>query len=252
MGVLRACGGVGLHDVGGLRERPLGRCLRRSVIFLILYLALEPAVRLRWPHSLITWNRILAGRWSDAQVGSHVLIGLGLGLGLLLTAALINAALFNNGDHSTFGGLYLQNGPRYWICGTLYPRVIEGIGSGLEIFFVIFGLRWLLRKDWAAAIVGGILFTAIQGDLVSASNWQLVFAMFVVLLTALIFALLRFGLLVTVTAVFALNTVNAVSIGTDWNAWWVPTGVATAAVLLALTAVAFRNSYGKGVTVISS
>jgi hypothetical protein len=179
-------------------------------------------------------------------VGSHVLIGLALGMGLLLTAALIN-----NGDHSTFGGLYLQNGPRYWIAG-LIGRVGDGINTGIVLFFVIFGLRWLLRKDWAAAIAGGIIVTLTQGDLVSASNWVLTFGVLLILLIGLIFALLRFGLLVTVAAVFALNTVNAVSIGTDWNAWWVPTGVATAAVLLALTAVAFRNSYGKGVAVTSS
>jgi hypothetical protein len=37
--------------------------------FWLLYLALEPAVRAHWPHSIVTWNRILAGRWKDAQVG---------------------------------------------------------------------------------------------------------------------------------------------------------------------------------------
>src|SRR5277367_4848286 len=46
------------------------------------YLALEPEVRSRWPHSIVTWNRVLAGRWLDAQVGSHILIGAVVGTGL--------------------------------------------------------------------------------------------------------------------------------------------------------------------------
>ena len=32
-----------------------------SAMIWLLYLALEPAVRSRWPHSLSTWNRVLAG-----------------------------------------------------------------------------------------------------------------------------------------------------------------------------------------------
>src|ERR1022692_2423131 len=27
----------------------------------LLYVALEPLVRARWPHSIVTWNRLLAG-----------------------------------------------------------------------------------------------------------------------------------------------------------------------------------------------
>ncbi len=35
----------------------------------LLYLALEPAVRSRWPHAIVTWNRVLAGRWKDRASG---------------------------------------------------------------------------------------------------------------------------------------------------------------------------------------
>ena len=45
----------------------------------LLYVALEPLVRARWPHSIVTWSRLLAGRWLDAQVGSHILIGATVG-----------------------------------------------------------------------------------------------------------------------------------------------------------------------------
>src|SRR6185295_12439938 len=53
--------------------------LLSAAIMWVIYMALEPAVRARWPHSIVTWNRVLAGRWRDAQVWSHVLVGAAAG-----------------------------------------------------------------------------------------------------------------------------------------------------------------------------
>ncbi len=39
------------------------------------YVALEPYVRRHWPHALIGWTRLLAGRWRDRRVGRDLLIG---------------------------------------------------------------------------------------------------------------------------------------------------------------------------------
>src|SRR5262249_43547395 len=51
----------------------------------VLYMALEPFVRRRWPQSLISWTRLLNGDVKDPLVGGHMLIGatLGAGYGLL-------------------------------------------------------------------------------------------------------------------------------------------------------------------------
>jgi serine/threonine-protein kinase len=218
-------------------------CLASGALFLVLYLALEPALRLRWPHSIITWNRVLAGRWSDPQVGSHILIGLAMGTAMLLFQMARDEFYKNAEGLDTFGGLYLLNGTRYWIAG-MFSRLIEGINTGLIFFFAVFGLRQLLRRDWIAAIVGGILFSLVQGDLVNAANWQAELAVFVVIITALVFALLRFGLVVAIAAVFALNTLNGVTLGTDWNAWYAPAGFATVVLVFAITALAFRSTLG--------
>jgi hypothetical protein len=63
-----------------------------GAIFLLLYLALEPALRARWPHSIITWNRVLAGRWKDAQLASDILIGTAVGT-LFMTLVAIHDSL---------------------------------------------------------------------------------------------------------------------------------------------------------------
>ena len=54
----------------------LGEALYRSVLAGVLYLALEPFVRKRWPHALISWNRILEGRFGDSLAGRDVLVGI--------------------------------------------------------------------------------------------------------------------------------------------------------------------------------
>ena len=67
----------------------IGDWLLSAGMLWILYLALEPEVRARWPHSIVTWNRLLAGRWRDAQVGAHILIGAFVGIFLWMSAELV-------------------------------------------------------------------------------------------------------------------------------------------------------------------
>lgn len=46
----------------------------------VFYLAAEPYVRRSWPHILITWSRMLSGRFRDALVGRDLLIGAACGI----------------------------------------------------------------------------------------------------------------------------------------------------------------------------
>ena len=41
----------------------------------IVYIALEPFVRRRWPRRIISWNRLLAGDFRDPLVGRDILLG---------------------------------------------------------------------------------------------------------------------------------------------------------------------------------
>ena len=50
-----------------------------SCFFWVLYIALEPYVRRRWPATLVSWSRLLAGGFRDPLVGRDVLAGCLLG-----------------------------------------------------------------------------------------------------------------------------------------------------------------------------
>jgi hypothetical protein len=41
----------------------------------VLYIALEPYVRRRWPQAIIGWSRMIAGRLRDPIVGGEILVG---------------------------------------------------------------------------------------------------------------------------------------------------------------------------------
>jgi serine/threonine-protein kinase len=50
-----------------------------SCFLWVLYIALEPYVRRRWPTTLVSWSRLLAGGFRDPVVGRDVLVGCLLG-----------------------------------------------------------------------------------------------------------------------------------------------------------------------------
>jgi len=49
-------------------------------IMWVLYIALEPYVRSRWPQTIISWSRALTGKWRDPLVGRDILYGTIMGL----------------------------------------------------------------------------------------------------------------------------------------------------------------------------
>jgi eukaryotic-like serine/threonine-protein kinase len=52
-----------------------GVAFSSAILVWLYYLGLEPNVRRRWPHLLISWTRLLEGRWRDPLVGRDVLAG---------------------------------------------------------------------------------------------------------------------------------------------------------------------------------
>jgi serine/threonine-protein kinase len=54
----------------------LGTGIIAGGMMALLYLALEPAVRRRWPWRLTAWTRLFAGRWRDPMVGRDLLVGI--------------------------------------------------------------------------------------------------------------------------------------------------------------------------------
>jgi serine/threonine-protein kinase len=214
-----------------------------AAIVWLLYLALEPALRARWPHSIVTWNRLLAGKWNDAQVGAHILIGAVVGA-VLWTAADLSDHLTGSKDSLDAGGAWLfALGTRQWIGGHA-EQFAAALTTGLVIFFCMFGMKMLFRNDIIAAVVAALLFTFSAGNVFSAQNMALTAGIYVTIYAVLLFLLLRLGLVATIATIYFLDTFNAIVLGSDWTTWYAPSAIATIALLLCISVFAFRTSLG--------
>ncbi len=201
-------------------------------------------MRARWPHSIVTWNRVLAGRWRDAQVASDILIGAAVGTGIFTLFKLLSILLPRQvSPLNTDISLNFAMGFRQWVGGHAH-NVVGGLRSGLLIFLTIFGLRRMLRSDVLAALAAAVLFTLLQGDLSYSEERLVIMALYIVVYGALTFVLLRSGLVATISTLFFANSGNAVILGTDWNTWYAPYGIASLSLLIGIAVWAFWRSLG--------
>jgi serine/threonine-protein kinase len=228
-------------DMISLALASLAAWLAWGAGFWLLYLALEPSVRAHWPHSLVTWNRILVGRWKDAQVGSHILIGATVGAAVWTTAGLLD--YFTGTELGGFSGLDAAAGTRQWIA--FHASTMAGaLMVGLVIFFSLTGLRQLVKKDPIAATLAAMFFTFSNSGNITSSNWTVKIAIYLFVFAALLLVLLRYGLVTIIAAAFFIDTMDSVGLGLDWKTWYAPAGLATVALLAGIAVYAFWRSLG--------
>ena len=239
------------HHVADPREYSLllaaiGVSVYAGLAMCLLYLALEPAVRSRWPQALVTWNRLIAGRFGDAQVGAHVLTGAALGSALRALMS-IRGVLEYRANGVPFGNdLDGSGGALEWFSFSA-QTLQASLTSGLLVFFAIFGFRVLFRKDHWAAIATAIFLTLISNNGVSdetSSNVWVTRIILLVIFAVLTMVLTRMGLVSCAAALFFLNAPEHINLGPGLSGWYTPYGLATLALLMAIAVYAFWRSIG--------
>jgi serine/threonine-protein kinase len=227
----------------GLAQGAAGDWLLSAAIIWLLYLALEPAVRARWPHSIVTWNRLLAGRWLDPQVCSHVLIGAAVGCLMAQLFSVANLLVGSRDKLSSPSGLFWVEGTREWVGGNAM-NLAHALAIGLAFFFALFCVRTLLKRDWPTALVASLVGIWIEGGLIGSEHWQIMIPVYLAIYFALFLVMLRFGLVATISTLFFVNCLQSIVLGLDWTAWYAPYGLASLVFLLAVTIGAFWRSLG--------
>jgi hypothetical protein len=221
-----------------------GYALFSGAAMAVFYLAAEPALRRRWPELLISWSRLLAGRWRDARVGRDVL------LGLVLTFAMIDLIEAGRLASWRLGGPAPRLVPTdVEMLGGVAPSLsIVLIGAGLSGWSVLGGmvivlvLLLLLRRRrlvvLASVPLSGVLFAIRFGATTPA---ELIAVMLVAALYTA--AALRFGMLVAVPPSFLIHV--AVPPTLELGAWYGTPSLVYLLVVAALTLYAFRVSLGR-------
>lgn len=216
-----------------------------GLVMWILYLALEPAVRARWPHALVTWSRLMNGRFGDPQLGAHVLTGASAGM----TMAISFTLYFWVTDYARNGTPALDSlaghqGAFSWLANNA-RTFDQALRMGFVVFFAMFGLRVWSRNNYAATLVVSALFAAADnGGIWNRPNPWVEFPFEVAIYSVLVLVLLRCGIVATTVAVVFVNSINKVNLGPGLNTWYTPYGLATLAVIISVVLYGFWRSVG--------
>jgi len=206
-----------------------------GLFFMVLqafaYLALEPIVRRQHPEWLVSWTRLLDGRWLDRLVGRDLLMGLAGGV-----LAVLIGEVRGNLTRSIPAGDFQAAAVGGW---SALAVVLRGISFGVLVSMVLALILALLQRSTRRNVLGWILWIPVAAlflwsGLASQSLWA------PVLEAAILGAVLhRSGLLGMAAAVVAFTMMNDEFLTTNLGAWY---GGVTVAVLLATGALSAWGS----------
>jgi Protein kinase domain len=216
----------------------LGFALLNGAAYGVLYMALEPYVRRRWPQSLVSWAQLLQGGWRDPLVGGHVLVGTALGIGFALIFGIAEVLMAPQGRLMHQAILNVLVGTRE--TAAMYLAIlVEAIGAALALLFTFFLLRAMLRREWLAAAVFGFLFAIppLAGDypLIQGSV-----SIAVVLLA--LWTLIRCGVLPMVLGIFVSGVLSSVPATWDFTVWYAGKMVLSVLFVLAIAVFAAHTA----------
>ena len=224
--------------------RMIAQALFAAAFVWLYYMALEPYVRRQMPELLISWSRLLAGKFRDPLIGRDLLAGSLLGSVVALGVHISNSLPY---WHNIPGQTGIPSNPltlssaRDVLGYLLGSSLANGIFPALAIMFSFFLVRLLLRNYWLSVAVTGVmvLLTALGGE-----NF-VVEMPFVVLTTAIImFALVRLGILGVAVSFFVLTLWTSWPITVDFSQWYSAQSLFMFAVFLALLFYGFRVALG--------
>ena len=202
-----------------------------GAVFYIVYLAIEPYVRRHWPHAIISWSRLMAGRIRDPLVGRDVLFGVLLGVGWTLIFEFAHLALKHiGGKPNDFSPDFLF-GPRF-VLGSIFGHMAISVQITLAFFFLMFVFRVIFRKPWLAAIVFMAFWTFIRAQ--GEHHLLVGVPTFIAVYGIAAFVILRFGFVALAVGIFVADLLGSIPATTDFSSWYIGGPIFVLAVIAAL------------------
>jgi serine/threonine-protein kinase len=228
-------------DTIGLFIIASSTALFTSGVTWMLYIAVEPWVRRHWPQTIISWSRLLSGQWHDPVVGRDILFGVALGVIWILVFQIRYIPMMRMGAapnlFSTAGLMGGREAMGEWL--RQWPQSIQ---TTLIFFFVLFGLKVLLRKEWIAIIVFVAIFALRPGLTSSYIAVELPAQILVFSIAVLI--VVRFGFVPLACAIFTIDLIANVPFSADFSTWYMPTSILALLSVVALAGWGFYHSLG--------
>ena len=186
----------------------------------VFYMALEPHVRRVWPETIISWSRMLAGRWIDPLVGRDVLIGGTAGTIVALLTILDQLIPAWMGLRAPMPRIYgtiqmLESATSY---ATLFSGAIIALFYGLLMLLLLVLLRLILRQRPAISLLFVLVFVAGTARLGTGEwlSWIVQFIIAALFLTLLI----RHGLVATIFCIYTYILLTYFPVTYDFSVWY--------------------------------
>ncbi|MGE5278792.1 MAG: protein kinase domain-containing protein [Acidobacteriota bacterium] len=205
-----------------------------AIAFWVLYLALEPFARRRWPEMLISWTRALSGRWRDPLVGRDLLVGAAVGtasgliLGPMRVLLPMKLGIPGPSPHGFDQGAPVNPG------GVVAWLISAGVLSAfwvLGIVFLLVLVRRVVRYGWLA----GLVVTLVSAGVFLGSSGQAVTLPLAVLSFGILVAVtVRFGVLTAIAAETCRRVFGYLIYSNDPSSWDFYAGMIAVAAVLAL------------------
>ena len=235
------------HHVASDAEQTLiGNALANAAYvcleYWLIYLALEPWVRRYWPQTMITWSRVVAGKWTDPVVGRDLLFGTLFGIVYVLIIALYEYANLRSGA-PILGEFGLENlNGFHAFAGHIASLLCTEVSGSLIFLLTLFLVRAVFRKPWIVAtvwVLGWVGVRFLRENFIDSRALAITTGIFWTLLfSLLVFVILRFGFFALVVAVFVLDSIIASFLTTDFSAWY---GLSSFAIVILIGAMALRG-----------
>jgi serine/threonine-protein kinase len=207
----------------------------------MLYLAVEPWVRRHWPKTIISWSRLLSAGARDPLVGRDILFGVLLGVVWILIFQIRSIPMMRMGASPYLFSTEALMGGREALGGWLqeWPQSIQ---TTLAFFFLLFGLKVLLRKEWIAGIALVAIFALPRG--LSSTYMAVEIPAQILVYAIAVVIVLRFGFVPLACAVFTVNLADSIPFSADLSAWYMPTSILALLSVVALAGWGFYHSLG--------
>jgi hypothetical protein len=231
----------GIDHVAGSDEMVLVNLGLKDALFLIgatavLYLALEPHVRRRWPAALVGWTRLFAGGWRDPLVGQEVLAGTAAGVLFFCLRSLISWVVSSVGTDTSLSNATSVAAVASLLAAELHNALFLPVLVG---FFLLL-LRVVFRSLLLAAGVLTLLWTAIGWGGPDTQSFAGAIAGAVLALFAVVI-LTRFGVL-ALSAFSFCGVLSRVPMTVDPAAWYAGVSLFTIGSIAALAAWACHSA----------
>ncbi len=238
-----------------LFERGMGPVLYLVSLMWIFYMALEPYVRRVWPETVISWSRLLSGKWIDPLVGRDVLAGAAVGVITTLLSILENQIPQWLGPQRILVPLPSITSISQMLNATqdyagLFSSAIASLYLGLIVLLFLVLMRMMTRRRWVAAAAFILLFAVATAHYRVDIWWKLkpenVMSLVIqaVLALVLFMILMRHGLVAVIFCLLVRELLTGFPVTWDFSAWYAGTSAVAIGTVVLILGLGFYAAIG--------